>query len=33
MLREHELLWIRGHNGNAGNELCDKLCQEILDER
>jgi len=30
---EHELLWIRGHSGDAGNEFCDKLCNEVLDEK
>jgi ribonuclease HI len=28
----HTLSWVRGHNGNAGNELCDKLCNDILDK-
>ena len=29
----HTLQWIRGHNGDVGNELCDKLCNEELDKR
>lgn len=28
----HTLQWVRGHSGTPGNELCDKLCNEALDE-
>jgi ribonuclease HI len=28
----HSLTHIRGHEGNAGNELVDRLCNEVLDE-
>lgn len=27
----HRLEWVRGHNGDPGNELVDRLCNEILD--
>ena len=29
---EHTLLWIRGHNGDVGNEYVDKLCNAVLDK-
>jgi probable phosphoglycerate mutase len=29
----HTLQWVRGHSGNVGNELCDRLCNEELDRR
>ena len=28
----HTLGWVRGHSGNPGNELCDKLCNDVLDK-
>lgn len=28
----HHLYWVRGHNGEEGNELVDKFCNEILDK-
>lgn len=27
----HSLQWVRGHNGDPGNEMVDKLCNEVLD--
>ena len=29
----HTLNWVRGHNGDPGNEFVDKLCNEVLDEK
>jgi ribonuclease HI len=26
------LKWLRGHNGNLGNEIADEICNEILDQ-
>ena len=32
MIRGHHTLhWVRGHAGNAGNELCDYLCNKELE--
>ena len=28
----HTLEWIKGHNGDPGNEMVDRLCNEILDK-
>src|SRR6185295_11690676 len=28
----HFLNWVRGHNGNEGNEWADRLCNEVLDK-
>jgi ribonuclease HI len=28
----HTLEWVRGHNGNPGNEYVDLLCNEVLDK-
>lgn len=34
MVRNHEVTWrwVKGHAGNAGNERCDQLAQEAMDE-
>ena len=29
---KHRLLHVRGHNGNSGNELVDRICNEVLEE-
>jgi ribonuclease HI len=32
MIRGHHTLhWVRGHAGNAGNELCDWMCNQELE--
>lgn len=28
----HTLEWVRGHNGNIGNEYVDNLCNLVLDK-
>jgi ribonuclease HI len=30
---ELEFIWVKGHSGHQQNEICDQLCNELLDEK
>jgi len=34
-VKKHQITWhwVKGHSGNPGNELCDQLCNQSMDEK